>query len=228
MKNTLVPLFIVCPARGPVWLPSGGDGDGDGAASTEGTGETFEDADASTEGDDAVTTTVDPAKYAKLEADYAALRNQLSASDRNKAKALADLEEVKRKERSELENAQADAKRLEGEATGWQEKFRTLAIQNAFLAGSMEQKIQWHSPALALKAADLSTLAINPDDGSVDGMKELIKKVAAENPFLVTSTTGTTTTAASGSNVGNGKTTNKGKPGTLTQEELQKRFPALK
>ena len=238
MKSSLVNVLagptVLHPRTGRlVGLPRGADGvEGDSA--TEDVEETGTDDKEKEEFEEDTTSTVSKSDFDKLQASFNAMKVQLSNADRNKSEAQKKLEELERKEKSELENAQADAKKSTEEAEGWREKFTRQALENAFLSGSMRANIVWHNSSLALRA--LQDEASEPltvgDDGAVDGMADKIKKLAKEQPFLVNTasdseeeTAGKKQTA-SGSNVGSGgKKSNNNK---LSDEELKARFPALR
>lgn len=227
---------LVSPELPWQWLPAGSDGDGgDGDADA---GDTQDDQDGRDDSEDGDGSGDDEQftreQYQALQRKYEAQRTQLQAADRNKSAAQKELDELKRKERTDLENAQADAKKaIEAEGL-WKTKYENLARTNAFLIESARAKVQWHDPAVAMAAAKLTDLTIG-EDGEVEGMDVLIKKLAKEKAFLVSD--GATETdgdsgdgrRVTGSKVGGKRgTTNGGKPGQLSEEELKRRFPALR
>jgi hypothetical protein len=213
----------------------GGDGTDDnaGADDDKNADDVNQDDDSSDDAadEDSSSGTVSKADFDALQKKFDAQKNQLRAADKTKSAAQKQLEDLQRKEKSDLENAQADVKKLSEENAGWQGKYEKLALTNAFLTESACAKIQWHDPLVAQAAAKLSDLTIN-EDGEVEGMDAIVKKLAKEKPFLVNSSseadedTTNGTKITSGSKVGKGST-GKGKPGQLSREELIKRFPAL-
>lgn len=106
-------------------------------------------------------------------------------AERARDEAQAALEEIKRKEKSDLENAQADVKKREEKISAQGETIKRLAVQNAFLASS---ETTWHDPADALRLVDLSEVKIDDVSGEVsnpDALKAAIKKLADEKKYLV-------------------------------------------
>jgi hypothetical protein len=102
----------------------------------------------------------------------------------------AELNEL-RKIRDEVEQAKlTDAEKIKAEVatkdqriTGLEEVNRRLALQNAFLVNN---SVQWHDTAAALKLVDLS--AVEVKDGEVtnpDVLKAAIKTLADANPWMV-------------------------------------------
>jgi len=230
MTITLVDPFPGA-ARSLAWIPRGGDGtDSTAVEDTTDETDTTDDNEDDEDTEDADATTVSKADFDKLQASFSAMQKQLSAADKNKAAAQKALDELQRKEKSELENAKADVVKLTADADGWREKFTTQAVTNAFLRESMEAGIAWHNAALAQQA--LGAVEVG-EDGVIADMPGRIKALAKEQPFLVKKTSegdGTndnSTKSASGSNVGSKGGKGKGN-GQLSEEELMRRFPALK
>lgn len=177
--------------------------------------------------------------------EFDAQANRLSAADKRRAaaeKEAADLrkfkEEHERKGNTELQNLQKDHTELTKNHENLQGRFKKLAMENAFHTASAQEKVSWHDPKVALRAADLDDLEID-EDGNVEGIRDVVKALAKSKKFLVNSGKETdddedgedkkpVRRGASGSGVGSTKT-GKGKPknGQMTDEELKRRFPAL-
>lgn len=164
---------------------------------------------------------------------------RMKAADKNRAEAQKKLDELERKGKGELENTKADLEKATKAHESLQSKFTTLALTNAFLIASQQAGIAWHDPKVAQNAANLKDLEID-DDGNVEGIEAVVKKLAKDKAFLVNKgkadededdgePNGTKRRGASGSGVGSTKTP-KGKPanGKLTDEQLKARFPALR
>lgn len=237
----------------PLWPLLGGDGEDDGA--DEGGEDESDEADEEDEDDDADNKGDDDKDSKKgkkrtgpvSREEYERIKNHLSKSDSKKAdleKELADLKKFKdeheRKGNTDLQNAQADLKTVTQERDSLQERFANLARTNAFLTASAQAGIRWFDPedAQAVAGKALKELEID-EDGTVEGITQLVKDLAKRKKHLVN--TGdedtdddegdkkTVRRGASGSGVGsvkNGKA--RGKKGELSREELIKRFPALK
>lgn len=227
MKSTRIPLNLL------QWLPQGGDGTDTSTEDVEETEDSTEQEEKSDE-DEEKPSTVSREELNDLQRKFDAMRKQLQAADRNKSVAQQKLDELERKDKTELENAQTDLKKTQEESTGWREKFLGLARTNAFLIASARQQITWHDPEVAQAAAVLVSLEVG-EDGTVDGIVDVIKKLAKEKPFLVNkgkseeSEGGDTNRKRSGSRVGSGgKAKDTGVADGLSAEELRKRFPALR
>lgn len=233
MKSTILSPELLAH----LWIPQGGDGADDDSGNN--TGEDDADKDTGDAGDEDEDEDGDEGyskeAFAKLRADFNRVKKHLSNADRRKSAAEKALEEAQRKERSDLENAQADAKRLTDETTAWQARFTGMALTNSFLIESSRAKIQWHDPEVAQAAAKLTDMEVG-DDGDVEGMAEAVKALAKNKPFLVNAAGGSAgeengktkdDKVVSGSKLGTG-TKAKGKPSQLSEEELFARFPALR
>lgn len=228
MKSTVLSWSSLAPWA---WTPHGADGTDDTVGATDGDDvqvDDIEDTDGDT--DDTAGTPITQAQYDELQRKFTQIKTQLSANDKSKAALQKQLDDAARKEKTDLENAKADVAKLTEEGEAWKDRYERLALTNAFLIESSRAKVQWHDPEVAQAAAGLSALSVG-DDGAVDGMAEAIKKLAKEKAFLVTTSgeeTGTSgTTGKTGTKVGTGKGST-GKPGQLSEQELVKRFPALR
>lgn len=219
----------------PMMGSDGGEGEGEGESEDEGDGEPEDEEDGSEgEGSESKKKGKPSDKSETVSrAEYEALKKRMSAADKNKSKAERALEELQRKERSDLENAQTDLQKITEERDGLQKRFASLALTNAFLTASQQEGITWHDPKVAQVAADLAELEID-EDGSVAGIREVVKKLAEDKKFLVNSgsqegSSGTGKRGASGSGVGSGKTKTKAENnGKLTDAQLLKRFPGIR
>lgn len=178
--------------------------------------------------------TVPKSELDKLQAAFDKMKNQLSASDRNKSAAEKKLEEIERKKRGDLENAQKDLE----EKTKINEKLadtvKKMAIANAFVEASMAAKISWHDLKVAMQAAELKDIEVNDDGEVVGDVKKIVKDLAKDKKYLVNSSTDTDEDddeepkGKTGSPVGSGaRGKGKAKAKELTPEELRKMFPAL-
>ena len=220
----------------PIWAQCGGaddDGSGadDGEQEQEGDEEQPDDADdEATEdkgkgGKDSGESTVSQAKYDQI-------KKHLAEADRKKQAALDELKKLKTKDLPEAEKLKADLDEASTERDTYRDKFTKLARTNAFLMASQKLKVNWNNASTALKVGDFDDLEIN-DDGSVDGMEQAVKDLAKEHPYLVAKEQsgdeedGTKRPPKSGSVVGS---KNKGKKpeGELSDEDIRKRFPALR
>lgn len=164
------------------------------------------------------------------ESKYLQIKRQLSEADRKKQAALEELKALKEKDLPDAEKQARDLKEAQESAAAYQVKFQNLARTNAFLTASSDLKISWVKVESALKLAELDDLEIN-EDGSVDGIKDAVKALAKDHPYLLApkdSEEGNNGKGAtkSGSVVGS-KNTGKKPEGEISEDELKKRFPAL-
>src|SRR5919197_1258233 len=223
MITTIVPLELL------LWLPWGADGQDD---------DTDESVDDDQDGDDGgqdddqdQSATVPRSELLELQKKFDDLRRHLSAADKNKSAAQKKLDELQRKDRTDLENAQADLQRVQEEGQEWKGKFLSLARTNAFLVASAQANVQWHDQVVAQAAANLADLEVD-DSGSVEGIDAVIKKLSKDKPFLVRTAEDsddgdTEQRPKSGSRVG-AKKKNTGTKEDVSREELLRRFPALR
>lgn len=229
MKSSVLSWSALSPWS---WTPHGADGTddddtGDGGQQDDGGTQD----DAGDDDDGAGTQTVTQAQYDELQRKFDQMKSQLSANDKSKAALQKQIDDAKRKEQTDLKNAQDDVARLTQEGVTWKDRYERLALTNAFLIESARAQITWHDPVVAQAAAALAELEVG-DDGTVSGMADAVKKLAKDKAFLVNATPGSAGTAATngsktGTKVGAGKT-GKGQSGQLTDEELKIRFPALR
>lgn len=156
---------------------TGGGAEGDGSGST-GTGTE----DGSSGGGP---TETDPERLraiAKAANNQAAQeRHAKKAAELKAAEALAKLQAIEDKDRSELEIAQRDLKTATEKVTGYEATISELRIANAFLTAN---KHTWQNPDSARKLADLSDVKID-DDGKVTGLDKALDKLAKEHPYLL-------------------------------------------
>lgn len=153
-------------------------------------------------------------------------------AERQRDELQARVDEIERKDKSDLENAQADLKKAQDTITAKDETIRRLTVQNAFYAHA---DVTWHDPADALRLVDLSDVKIDEKTGEVtnpDVLKSAIKKLAEEKAYLVK----TDDTKSGGSSKGGSKPPATGKPpADKTQDEraaqraeLANKYPALR
>lgn len=166
--------------------------------------------------------------------DLEAMRIRMQAADRNAAaarKALQDAEakikEFEDKDKTELERFQTSATEAQAKLADAEQTIASMRLQIAFLSSN---DVDWHSPAVALKLLDTSGVAV--EDGEVKGMAEAIKKLAADNPYLVKTATGSSGEDESSSTKRKtGESTNGGSgggSGEIDRKRMEERFPALR
>jgi hypothetical protein len=233
----------------PMWPLLGADGNDDGGDDEEGSeddeeDESEDDADDKGDGKDKKTPKKKTGPVSREEFD--AVTRRLSAADKRRSEAekqAAALQKEKddkeREGKPELDNLKKDHGELVKSHESLQAKFKKLAMENAFHTASAQEKVSWHDPKVALRAADLDDLEID-EDGNVEGIRDAIKTLVKKHKYLVNGTKDeadeddeedkkTVRRGASGSGVGSTRTS-KGKKddGKMSDEDLRKRFPALK
>lgn len=152
---------------------SGGGTGGDGGGDPAGSG----DDDDPSGADDR-----DPkAKIAALESEKDRHFKQRQKAEKDLADTQARLKELEERDLGEQEKVVKERDELKTEnevlSTGLQE----LRIENSFLT---DNTYTWHNPARALKLVDLSEVAIK-EDGSVEGLKAALDKLAKSDPYLI-------------------------------------------
>lgn len=208
---------------------TGGGAESDAGASTDddtGTGDDDDEGgdDGSGDDDSSSEKTVSEAKYLQIKA-------QLQASDRKKQAALDELNRLKTKDMPEAERAATELKEAREQAAAYKDRFEKTARTNAFLTASSELKVVWVNADTALRLAELDELEIN-DDGSVDGIKDAVKALVKDHPYLLAPKDSEDTNGKekgptkSGSVVGS-KNQGKKPEGEISKEDLLKRFPNL-
>lgn len=163
------------------------------------------------------------------EADFAALRNQLSAADKAREAAQREAKTLKDAQLSEGEKTKQDLEEAKKVLQQKEEENKLLRLQNAFVT---DNTYDWHDPKAALKLADLSAVTVD-EEGTVKGLKEALKKVADSNPWMIkpksgeTAPAGETGSAVAGSTGVSGQGTGAGRSGG-EKGSLEKRFPQLR
>lgn len=154
-------------------------------------------------------------------ADFDALMARMRAADQNKAKAEAELKQLKDKDIPALEKAQRDLTEATAKAEKAEQELRDSRIHNAFLS---DNKYEWHDPKTALKLADLSNVEV-AEDGTVRNLAPALEALAKSHPFLLKPKTeeqqpkGSTGAPGSGGRQPDGK---------MDASAMARRFPALR
>lgn len=186
-----------------------GDADSDDDSGTEGQGDKENKAPKDTSGDD----------------ELARTRTRMKAADQRAATAERALQEIKDKDKPELERAQNRVKELEPALESAQSAIRDLRLRVAFLS---DNTYSWHDPEDALRLVDMDGVEID-DDGKVVGLKNALKALATTKKHLVKaekdSDEDEDESEPSGSQR-NGK--RKGEQKVSSREALAKKYPALR
>lgn len=205
-----------------IYPPFGAEGEGEGEG--EPNGESDDDTGAG-DGDGGAGETVSREDFDKL-------RNQLSASDKNRAAAEKKLQEIEDAKKDELTKATERAETLEKQVAQQGKELSDLRLKNAFLMA--DPGITWHDPGDALALAERNGYldGVVGEDGSVDAKKLAgkLKELAKAKPNLVKteSSTGDGTTTETGQQRSSSSTGqrvgSKGSTGGSQQEKLPTRY----
>lgn len=170
---------------------------------------------------------------------YKRLQRRMRAADRNQSATQKELDKLKRAKMTELEKAQHEAQAAVAELDKFKNGFLSQARTNAFLMESAKQGVDWQDASVALRSLDIEDVEVD-ENGEVEGMADAVKDLANEKGFLVKQkkkggseeddeeeVEEKPAKKPSGSHVGGRKKGGK-PPGQPTDEELRKRFPALR
>jgi hypothetical protein len=150
-----------------------GAGEATGTNGSTGTGESGEGAQSG-----AATT---PTEAERLQQELAQQRTRTQAADKRAAEIEAQLKQLRDKDLPEAEKLKRDYEDAQKKAEVLQETNNNLALKVAFLS---DNTYSWHNPERALKLVDLSQVEIQAD-GTVSGLKEALKALAASDPYLI-------------------------------------------
>jgi hypothetical protein len=226
----------------PFWTQAGGaDDDGAGDGTGDGDGDGGDGDDSGDDGDDA-----DDDKKSKGGKDtpedkvvpqskYDQIKKQLSEADKKKSAAERELAAIRNKDKPEVDRVTAERDEAIKDRDTVTTNFTALARKYAFVATSNDLDINWVNTGTALRVADLDDLEIGAD-GTVEGMAVVLKQLAKDHPYLLkvkeTDDDGddgkTKKTPVKSGSAGVGKSKGKAPEGTLSDEELRKRFPSLR
>lgn len=201
---------------------SAGQG-GQSAAGTEGS--TTSTTATGAQGGAGETANTAPATVSREE--FEAIKRQLQAADQNRSRAEAEAKALKDAQLSAEEKTKQDLEEARKTLAQREQDLRNATIKNAFLT---DNSYQWHDPRAALKLADLSGVKVEGD--KVEGLKEALKAVAEAYPFMVKpkeeNNSGSNEPPSGGATGVGGQGTAATRAGSANQEDLKKRFPALR
>lgn len=215
------------PSGKPIWPALGGAEPSEEAEGTEDEESEGEEEDEEKDGEDKDDDKVVP------QSTYDRIKKHLSASDKKKSELERELAALKGKDLPELDKVKGDLATVTEERDGLKTSFQNLARTNAFLMTSQQLNLQWINPATALKVGDFDEIEI-ADDGTVEGMEAVLKKLKKEHPYLIAKPKAddeeeeeaTPPARKSGSAVGTRPRKTAGKV-ELTDEQITKRFPGV-
>jgi chromosome segregation ATPase len=130
-------------------------------------------------------------RLSRMEKKYSDKLSKLSEYEKQIAEFNKQAEEKRRAEMSELDKLKEDLakkdellQQLTQEKDGILGKFRTQTINTAFKEVAAKHDIEHLNAAMKLAKEELSALEVD-EDGNVEGIEEMVKKLVEENPFLV-------------------------------------------
>lgn len=113
--------------------------------------------------------------------EFERLRVQLRAADQNKAKAEAELKNLRDKDLPQIEKLTRDNTELTARAEQAEAALRQTRLENAFLTDNTHT---WNNPKTALRLADLSKVEVD-EDGTVRNLKPALEALAKSDPYLL-------------------------------------------
>lgn len=117
----------------------------------------------------------------RLAAQLEAQRARTQAADKRAAEHEAALKQLRDKDLPEQQKLTRDLQAAQKTVEDLTATNGKISIENAFLRDNTHS---WHNPEAALKLVDMSQVEIQAD-GSVTGMKDALKALAAAHPYLV-------------------------------------------
>lgn len=108
-------------------------------------------------------------------ADYEEIKTKLKALQE---KDLTEFDQIKQR----LADKESHASKIEMELNDLKAKQTQEKIINAFKAAAQEAKIKYVDDAM--KLTDMSTFTLG-EDGKIEGLDDVVKKLAEEKPFLL-------------------------------------------
>jgi hypothetical protein len=121
------------------------------------------------------------AKIVALEEEKNRHVRRRTEAERERDALKQELEEIRGKDKSEVEKMTERVTTLESENTSLKEALRSQRLENAFLS---DNTYSWHNPGRALALADLSEVEID-EDGKGHGLKAALDKLAKSDAYLL-------------------------------------------
>lgn len=157
------------------------------------------------------------------------LQNKLALADKARVAAQTQLDALERKDKTDLENAQADIVKVTAENEALKAEVQNSKLENAFLIAG---KHDWQNPGAALRLID-RTMIMFAEDGTVTGVDKAADALAKSDPYLLKTadagnaqggTTRQTPAPPSGSQPGQGAGNNT----TPDRDRLLRKYPVLR
>jgi hypothetical protein len=108
-------------------------------------------------------------------------RERTRAADKRAADLEAELKQLRDKDLPEQEKLKRDHEEALKRMEALERELQESRVANAFLS---DNEFDWHNPQRALKSVDLSSVDIDKG-GNVTGLKEALRKLAKDEPYLV-------------------------------------------
>lgn len=159
-------------------------------------------------------------------ADFEALRARMKGADQAKAKAEAELRQLRDKDLPEIDKLNRSLAETTERAEKAEAELGRLRVETEFLKYS---KTKWKNPATALKLLDLASIEVG-EDGKVSGMEAAITALAKSDPYLVADAGSASEADSKSSGGSSGATGGVGKAGRPKSglSDLASRVPALR
>lgn len=159
-------------------------GDPGAQSGTTGGGSEGSDTDSSPTGGEGQETSTESKTVSWSE--FEALRNRMRGADQAKAKAEAELRQLRDKDMPELQKLTRDLDEAKKRAEKAEADLAATRVETEFLKYN---KTKWKNPATALKLLDRSAIEVG-EDGKVTGMEAAITALAKSDPYLVEDSSG--------------------------------------
>jgi chromosome segregation ATPase len=123
-------------------------------------------------------------KYSEKLAKFDEYQKRIAEFDKQaEEKRRAEMDEIERL-KEDLAKKDKELQKLMEEKDGILGKFRAQTITTAFKEVAAKHDVEHITAAMKLAKDELSALEVG-EDGTVEGIEELVKKLVEENPFLV-------------------------------------------
>lgn len=112
---------------------------------------------------------------------------QLTQAVKDKDELQRQLDEIARKDQTELENATGDLKKAQDRLATLEGTLRKALLENAI---RNEEAFTWHDVSDVISALDDSAIKVDLEQGTIEGLAGELKRVASKKPHYVKSKKG--------------------------------------
>lgn len=152
--------------------------------------------------------------------EFESIKKRMQAADQRAAALQKEKDEAARKDRSELENTQADLQAAQQRISELETLVNSTAVEREFIKHG---KHEWVDVEAALRLLDHEGVEIK--DGKVSGLSAQIEKLAKARPYLIKDKNSQNDSSGASGSASNGR--RKGE-GDGVKQDFSSRFPALR